>query len=259
MVSIVLVSHSRKLAEATAELASEVAQGQCSIICAAGMDDPEHATGTDPLKVMKAIESVYSPSGVLVLMDLGSALLSTETALELLTFCEASNIKLSSAPLVEGAIAAAAAAASGLSLIEVEREARSALNPKIAQLCNEKQTGSKEGHQLKEAKCEVQWVLQNPSGLHIRSAARLVKTLTSFNSQAVLLKGQKSANAHSITSLTQLGARCGDTVRLIVNGPEASLAVTAFCQLASNSFGEHAQAHHPRVIDAQHNNPDTRT
>ncbi len=239
MVSIVIVSHSKKLANATAELAQEVAQGRCAIACAGGIEDPENPTGTDPIKVMKAIETVYDESGVLILMDLGSALISAETAIDLLESCyNPENIYLSTAPLVEGAIAAAVAASAGSSLEEVSKEAEAALGPKIAQLVPSKDIPDNQYQPPTESKCEVQWVLQNPNGLHIRSAAQVVKTLTEFNSQATLLKGQKSANAHSITSLTKLGARCGDTIKLIVHGPEAKQAATAFYQLASQCFGE---------------------
>ncbi len=239
MVSIVIVSHSCELAKATAELAREVTQNNCTIISAGGTNDPDHPVGTDPARIMKAIETAYDKSGVLVLMDLGSSLLSTETALEQLTTIDKSNIRLSSAPLVEGAIAAASAAATGQSLDEVDREARLALAPKKIHFDSTETLFSPKDHPSSTtAKYEVQWILNSPNGLHIRSAARLVKVLTGFNSRAVLLKGQQSANAHSITSLTKLGVRCGDTIRLIVDGPEAHQAANAFCQLAKQSFGE---------------------
>ena len=239
MVNIVIVSHSSQLAEATAELAQEVAQGRCLIACAGGMDDPEHPTGTDPVKIMETIKAVYTQSGVLVLMDLGSALISTETAIDLLTpDYNTANIHLSAAPLVEGAIAAAVAAAAGLSLDEVIQEALAALAPKIAQLIPESLARHQPPSPPKESKYEILWVLRNPNGLHIRSAARLVNTLTGFNTKATLIKGQYSANARSITSLSKLGARYGDTVKLIVHGPEAEQAATAFYQLASQYFVE---------------------
>jgi PTS hybrid protein len=56
----------------------------CKLAIAAGIDDPENPIGTDPVKVMNAIESVADSDHVLVMMDIGSALLSAETALELL-------------------------------------------------------------------------------------------------------------------------------------------------------------------------------
>ena len=104
MVNLVVVSHSALLAQGVAELAQQMTQGGCQLAVAAGVDDVDHPIGTDAIKVMEAIESVYSPSGVLVLMDLGSALLSAETALELLDPEMIKNVQLCAAPLVEGTV-----------------------------------------------------------------------------------------------------------------------------------------------------------
>ncbi|MDF5321915.1 phosphoenolpyruvate--protein phosphotransferase, partial [Vibrio parahaemolyticus] len=81
MVGIVVVSHSRRLAEGVAELATQMTQGKAKLAIAAGIDDPENPIGTDAIAVMEAIEQVQDQQGVVVLMDLGSALLSTEMAL----------------------------------------------------------------------------------------------------------------------------------------------------------------------------------
>ena len=81
MIGIVVVSHSAKLAEGVCELAGQMAQGQVRLAAAGGSDDPQNPIGTDAFRVQHAIESVYSEDGVLVLMDLGSAVLSAETAL----------------------------------------------------------------------------------------------------------------------------------------------------------------------------------
>ena len=89
--------------------------------------------GTSAERVQAAIERAMSPDGVLVLMDLGSALMSTEFALELLGDTPG-KVVLSEAPLVEGAVAAAAAASGGASLEEVAAEARGALAMKSSQL-----------------------------------------------------------------------------------------------------------------------------
>src|SRR6201996_3400616 len=100
---------------------------------AAGGIEEEGVLGTDAERVRNAIERAMSPDGVLVLMDLGSALMSAEFAVELLE--DASGpVRLSAAPLVEGAVAAAAAAAGGASLEEVAAEARGALAMKTSQI-----------------------------------------------------------------------------------------------------------------------------
>ena len=85
MVNLVIVSHSAQLGEGVGALARQMLMGgDCKIAIAAGIDDPENPIGTDPIKVMEAIESVADTDHVLVMMDIGSALLSAETALELL-------------------------------------------------------------------------------------------------------------------------------------------------------------------------------
>jgi dihydroxyacetone kinase phosphotransfer subunit len=131
VVGLVVVSHSAALAEGVVELARQMGDGQVRIEAAGGMEDGE--IGTDAERVRAAVERVRSPDGVLVLMDLGSALMSAEMAVEM-SDPEGGPILLSEAPLVEGAVAAAARAAGGATLQEVAREARGALRMKSAHL-----------------------------------------------------------------------------------------------------------------------------
>src|SRR5918997_5306127 len=120
MVGIVIVSHSKKLAAGLQELATQMVQGAVRnpmwadaprVAIAAGIDDPENPLGTDAMQIYQAIESVYSEDGVVVLMDLGSAVLSAEMALEFLPEEQRAKVRLCDAPLVEGAIAAVVQAA----------------------------------------------------------------------------------------------------------------------------------------------------
>ena len=122
MVGIVVVSHSDALAEGVVALAREMGGDELTLEPAGGIDEPG-VLGTDAERVRAAIERAMSPDGVLVLMDLGSALMSTEFAVELLGDATG-RVVLSEAPLVEGAVAAAAAAGGGASLDEVAAEAR---------------------------------------------------------------------------------------------------------------------------------------
>ncbi|WP_293020833.1 phosphoenolpyruvate--protein phosphotransferase [Moorena sp. SIO3I8] len=134
MIGIVIISHSAKLAAGVKELAQQMVQTSVPIAIAAGMDDPENPFGTDVLQVQAAIESVYSDAGVVVLMDLGSAVLSAEMALEFLDEEQKPKVRLCEAPLVEGAIAAVVQAAAGADIDQVIAEARSALTAKASQL-----------------------------------------------------------------------------------------------------------------------------
>ena len=134
-VGIVVVSHSPSLAQAAVELALEMVVGRRPpIAIAAGAG--ENVIGTDAVRIAEAIATVASDHGVLVLMDLGSALLSAELALELLEDTS-TPVRLSGAPFVEGLLAAVVLAASGASLDEVERGAATALDAKTVQLFGE--------------------------------------------------------------------------------------------------------------------------
>src|ERR671937_2355872 len=101
VVGIVVVSHSEALAEGVVRLAREMGGEELALEPAGGMDEPG-ALGTDAERVRAAIERAMSDDGVLVLMDLGSALMSAEFAVEILG--DGAHVKLSEAPLVEGAV-----------------------------------------------------------------------------------------------------------------------------------------------------------
>jgi len=134
MIGIVIVSHSATLAAGVHELVEQMVQGQVPIATAGGSDNPDNPIGTDPMQVMTAIESVYNDDGVVVLMDMGSALMSAETALEFLLPEQQANIYLCEAPLVEGTMAAAVQAMGTTDVQRVLAEARGALTAKRDQL-----------------------------------------------------------------------------------------------------------------------------
>lgn len=89
MVGIVIVSHSAKLAEGVVQLASQMSGPEVKLRGAGGVDFDADTLGTDPMKILLAIEAVYSKDGVLVLMDLGSAVLNSEMALDFLSLINA--------------------------------------------------------------------------------------------------------------------------------------------------------------------------
>ncbi|HTI15432.1 MAG TPA: dihydroxyacetone kinase phosphoryl donor subunit DhaM [Dictyobacter sp.] len=120
-VGIVIVSHSARLAEGVVELAGQMAQGDIALLAAGGTDDGSLGTSID--KVTAALQQATGPDGTLVLVDLGSAVMITEMALEMLDEPVRQRIRISSAPLVEGAVLAAVEAASGSNLDEVAQAA----------------------------------------------------------------------------------------------------------------------------------------
>ena len=117
MVGIVIVSHSAKLAEGVVDATRIMADG-CPIAAAGGADDGGYGTSYD--KICGAIESVHSADGVLVLVDMGSAMMTAEMVIEDLGY---DDVLLADAPLAEGAIAATLSALCGDDLETVKRQA----------------------------------------------------------------------------------------------------------------------------------------
>lgn len=144
MVHLVIVSHSRRLAEGVKEVAAQMTFGApdgvadsetenaIQIGVAAGIPDVARGSstpyrlGSDALYIAQTIERVWTPDGVLILVDLGSAVLNAEMALEFLPADKAARCRISNAPLVEGAITAALEASLGHDLETVNRAAESA-------------------------------------------------------------------------------------------------------------------------------------
>ena len=258
MVGIVVVSHSPRLAQAALDLALEMVVGEKPpIAIAAGTLDG--ATGTDATKIAEAITTVLSPRGVLVLMDLGSAVLSAGLALEFLDDDRA-EVRLSSAPFLEGLQAAVVRAAGGASLDEVEREAAGSLAAKQSQLGDDlpnresvtspSVTGmaaagmaatSTAGADNETADATVDIVLVNLDGLHARPAAAVVAAVSAFDARVTVINlrsGAGPSSANSPTALASLAARTGDTVRVAARGPDAAAAVAALGTLMARGFGE---------------------
>jgi PTS hybrid protein len=124
VVGLVLVSHSASIAQGLAELVGQVAGPDVAIVTAAG--GPGDTLGTDGGRVLEALRSADSGAGAVVLVDLGSSLLSVRAALEELDAEEVERIVLADSPLVEGAIAAGVIASTGASLAEVATAAEEA-------------------------------------------------------------------------------------------------------------------------------------
>ncbi|WP_321413543.1 phosphoenolpyruvate--protein phosphotransferase [uncultured Desulfobacter sp.] len=245
MVGLVFVSHSAKLAEGVKEIAEQMTQGKCMIAVAGGIDDPQNPFGTDPIKVKAAIESVYGKNGVLVIMDLGSALLSAEMALEFLDPEQAQNVKLCAAPLVEGAVAAAVQASIGANIADVMNEALNALRVKSEQLAQVNTMAPPLAPSRSPAvplpgqeKIKLTLTILNRNGLHARPAANFVKAAGLFQANITVAKGTKIANAKSINQMTLLDAGQGDQIEVRASGPQARQATELLKVLAENKFNE---------------------
>ena len=115
-VGIVLVSHSAALAEGAAELAAQISGGTVAIIPAGGTDGGE--LGTSAAKVQRAVKLADSGAGVVILPDLGSAVLTVRALLGE-TGDLPTPVELADAPFVEGVVAATVAAAAGADMTAV--------------------------------------------------------------------------------------------------------------------------------------------
>jgi dihydroxyacetone kinase phosphotransfer subunit len=126
LVGLVLISHSAAVAEGLAAMVGQVAGDDVPVATAGGTDDGRLGTSADLIEGALRSVAGRTDDGVLVLLDLGSAALSLEVALEMLDPAERSRVRVSEAPLVEGAVVAAVQASVGASLEEVADAAASA-------------------------------------------------------------------------------------------------------------------------------------
>ncbi|ERT58027.1 MULTISPECIES: dihydroxyacetone kinase phosphoryl donor subunit DhaM [Megasphaera] len=113
MVGIVVISHSRKLAEGVVELAAAMAD-TVRIVAAGGLEDG--SIGTSFARISQAVEEAYSDDGVVLIMDMGSAVMTAEMVMETMTD---RRLLLLDCPVVEGAVFAAVEAAAGATLEEI--------------------------------------------------------------------------------------------------------------------------------------------
>jgi phosphoenolpyruvate-protein phosphotransferase/dihydroxyacetone kinase phosphotransfer subunit len=243
-IAIVIVSHSKQLALGVRELAAQMVRGQVSIAVAAGIEDPENPLGTDPIQVYEAIASVFSDDGVLVLMDLGSALLSAEMAIEFLPEAQQQKVYLCEAPLVEGAVAAVVAAAAGKNIHQVMAEARGALLAKATQLGVSPLSVVSDNIEVRNSELpvkEIRLIVSNRLGLHARPAAQFVGTSARFQSQILvqnLTRNTGLVRGDSINQVTTLGVRQGHELVITATGSDADEALAALQALFANNFGE---------------------
>lgn len=252
MVGLVLVSHSHALAKALQQLASQVAAMDLPIAIAAGVGDDRALFGTDAIDISEAIQQVMGDDGVMVLMDLGSAVLSAQLAVDLLPPEIGSKVRFCAAPLVEGAIAAAVQIGLGSNLETVCAEASQALRPKAEQIGTDESAqvmayGSESAGapstdvQNIEGKQTIVTRLINPHGLHVRPAAKFVKAAAAFEStiQVENLTNHKGpVLARSLTAVSTLGAVGGHEVRLTASGIDAQAALETLRSLIASGFGE---------------------
>lgn len=230
-VGLVIVSHSAQLAAGVVELAAQMAR-DVSLVAAGGMDDG--GIGTSLEKVMDALGRADTGDGVVVLTDLGSAVMTAESALEFMG--NPDTVLLADAPLVEGAVAAAVAAQSGASLAAVRQAAESAFAPAVPaplpRADAAPDTGAVDTGQAEAVTATL--TLINPMGLHARPAASLAGQLGAMDVDIEV----NGVDGQSVMMLMTLGAGKGTDLLVRATGPDAKRAVDLVRAEVENGFGE---------------------
>lgn len=235
-VGIVFVSHSTLLADGAVALAGQMAPS-VRLIAAGGTDDD--GIGTSFTKVMAGVGEADSGAGVVVISDLGSALLTAETVLDMLPDDERARVRVVDVPYVEGGIAASVAAETGADLSGVAAAAegaRSAWAEAAADVEGQEAAATPEPAAAASTggPYEREVLVRNPQGLHARPAADFVKLANTFPVK-VTVNGK---DAKSLLGVMSLGLTAGSTARIASEEPAGAEAVDALVALVETGFGE---------------------
>ncbi|TFD33488.1 HPr family phosphocarrier protein [Cryobacterium cryoconiti] len=212
------------IAEGLVDLARQMAP-HARMIAAGGTDDGQ--IGTSFAKVVGGIEQADLGEGVVLLCDLGSAILTSETALDFLDDDVRSRVRIVDAPLVEGGVAAAVAAEVGGDLESVVRAARSAAGAEPAPSTNAAESPP-------PSLVTRTVTLVNKDGLHARPAADFAKLASTFTAR-VTVNGK---DASSLLAVMSLGLTRGMTAQISSADPDGAAAVAALGDLLESGFGE---------------------
>jgi phosphoenolpyruvate---glycerone phosphotransferase subunit DhaM len=238
--ALVLVSHSQRLAQGAVELAAQMAPGVL-LLAAGGTDDGGLGTSYDRVSGALA-EALRAAGGVVVLADLGSAVMTVESVLDVEDGFEGRAV-LADAPFVEGAVAAAVTAHGGGDLAEVLASAEHAggtfapsPGPQGEGGGEEVAAGAATGTAAAENGRDGATVvaLRNPLGLHARPAAVLARMIAGFDASVTI----DGVNGASVLELMKLGATQGQELTVTADGPQAREALEAVVAAIDGGFGE---------------------
>lgn len=250
-VGIVVVSHSRQLACGAVEFALEMVPGQpAPVVVAAGTTDG--GTGTDPMCVAEAITKAGAEGGgVLIITDLGSAVLSAEMALDLVPD-PGFPVELSAGPFVEGLLAAVVTASGGASLADVEHEALGALSPKQHHLGVAPMAAMPAGPPPADA-AHIDVTIVNRDGVHARPSGLIMAAISEHDASVTaqnLTQGTAAQPVTGPTALLTVGGAQGEVLRISASGPGSDAVLTAVGQLFADGFGEEREPATARDVPA---------
>jgi len=229
-VALVVVSHSEKIADGAAELAAQMAP-DVSIFAAGGT--PDGRLGTSLERVMAALEQASGLDGVVILADLGSAVMTAESALEFAG--EPDGVLLADAPVVEGLVAAAVAAQGGADVHAVKRAAEAVYGSATGVPPSSSVVTVEEGS-VTGAGPEFtgDFELINEAGMHARPAAKIAGGLASLDATVTV----NGLDGTSMTALMTLAAGKGSVLHVEAWGHDAERAVNYVGGLVQAGFGE---------------------
>jgi len=256
-VGVAVVAHSPALVVAAVELSRAMSTGAdvpietATVLAEDSLDD-------DAAAVAAAVRAADRGAGVLVVTDMGSAVEAAEKALLIIDAELRQRVRVSSGPLVEGLVAAVAAASSGNTLAEVAEQATGALQAKQRQLGVPPGPGPSPDGPVKRPDSPAgnpaddptddpadervgSFAVTVPNGLHARPAGALVQSIVGLDAEVWLCNrtdGGMSASARSLLAITTLGAHHGDEVEVSARGPQAQLAVDRVLALAERGFDQ---------------------
>lgn len=237
MFSILIVSHSAEIALGVKKLADQMVQGKVAIAAAGGLPDGDLGTSVDVISA--ALADLPQEQGVLVLVDLGSAVMSAEMAMEL----SAAEYLISRAPLVEGALVAAVQASTGADLRTAALAAEQALAAKqaaIAPLEPETTTAATPPPAADGSGNSIVLTIDHKDGLHMRPATPFVQTAARFKSKIRARNLDRpdspEVDAKSMVAIMTLTVRQGQRVHVHAEGEDALEALTALEALVARNF-----------------------
>jgi Phosphotransferase System HPr (HPr) Family len=225
-VAIVIVSHSDRIAEGTVDVARQMAP-DVVLEAAGGADGGTLGTSFD--RVSAAVRRALGEPGVVVLCDVGSAVLTAETVLDLMSEHDRALVRIADAPIVEGAIAAAVAAETGQSLDGVVKAAEAASGPRATASTRESERTSAPTDSSRYVRRAT---LINADGLHARPAAEFVRLAATFPVR-VTINGK---DAKSLLGIMSLGLMKGADVEISAER-DGARAVDALADLVESGFG----------------------
>lgn len=225
-VAMVVISHSKKLAEGVQELAQQMAPS-VTILPAGGRDDGGIGTSFD--LVSDACDRALAASdgkGAVILTDLGSANMVAESVIEFAD--DPSLLVLVDAPLVESAVVGAVACEQGDSLDRVVQTIEDTSEKGRA----DARVEPVEQNALSGDAVTAQVTIVDKSGLHARPAAEFVKMASVFDAEILI----DTADAKSLMEVMALGRRYGEQVTITATGPQADQAVENLSRAIADGF-----------------------